>query len=243
MNKLRLLIVDDEPLAHKILEDYASRIDFLEVVGTCFDSISTINFLNENEVDAILLDIQLPDLTGLELVRTLEKRCPKVIFTTAYTEYALESFNYEQVIDYLHKPIRIDRFLKAVQRLRLQLTLEQNFQEHPTEQQPKVSNSQDFISIKDNKEIHKIKLDDLLYVQAWGNYLKFFQSNEKVLLGRKTIKELNQELPSKEFQRIHKSFMVNKKHVTGIRGNQVILGETALPIGKSYSVLVKRTLL
>ena len=142
----------------------------------------------------------------------------------------------------MHKPIRIDRFLKAVQRLQLQLALEQSYKSAPQTTSPSVSHSQDFISIKDNKEIHKIKYEEFLYAQSWGNYLKFFQVNEKVLLGRKTIKELAEELPSAGFQRIHKSFLVNKEHVTGIRGNQVMLGEIALPIGKSYSALVKKTL-
>ena len=155
MTKIKLLIVDDEPLAHKVLEGYCEKIDHVEVVGNCYDGISTLNFLNKEKVDAVLLDIQMPDITGLELLDTLKNNAPKIIFTTAYSEYALQGFDYDQVVDYLHKPIRLTRFIKALERLKKVLLLESQIQLNPppaTTEQASL-NQTDFISIKDNKII------------------------------------------------------------------------------------------
>ena len=127
MKKIKVLIVDDEPLAHKVLEGYCQNIEYVEIVGNSYDGISTLNFLNKEQVDVVLLDIQMPDLTGIELLDTLKNNAPKVIFTTAYTEYAMLSFDYDQVVDYLHKPIRITRFIKALERLKRVLLLEKEF--------------------------------------------------------------------------------------------------------------------
>lgn len=236
MKKINLLIVDDEPLAHDVLKGYCAKIDYVEVIGHCYDGLSTINFLNTHTVDAILLDIQMPDLTGLELVESLKNTCPKIIFTTAYTQFALQTFDYDQVIDYLHKPIRITRFIKALERLKKQLTLEQNFQKKTP--LPPVRQTE-FISLKDNKTVYKIRLSDILYIQSWGNYLKIFLQNEAVKIVRKTIKEMEIELPNQEFERIHKSYIVHRQKVTALEGNQLILTDIRLPIGKSYLMKVK----
>ncbi|MEM1325669.1 MAG: LytTR family DNA-binding domain-containing protein [Bacteroidota bacterium] len=241
MKNIRLLIVDDEPLAHKVLESYCNKIDFVEVVGNCYDGISTINFLNKQPVDALLLDIQMPDLTGLELLDSLKNDSPKVIFTTAYTNYALQGFDYDQVIDYLHKPIRITRFLKAIERLKKQLALEQSLRSEPIAPLPIIEQNE-FISLKDKKTIYKIRLTDIQYIQSWGNYLKVFLDDGDVKMVRKTIKDMEAELPTSLFERIHKSYIVHRKKVRAIEGNQVKLDEMTLPIGKSYVMLVKERL-
>ncbi|NQZ78017.1 MAG: response regulator transcription factor [Ekhidna sp.] len=244
MTKIKLLIVDDEHLAQKVLQKHAANIEYLEVVGTCFDSISTINFLNNQQVDAILLDIQMPDLTGLELVETLEKNCPKIIFTTAYTEYALESFNYEAVIDYLHKPIRLTRFIKAMERLKKQLELEQSvLLPEQANVQTAADVSKDFLNVKDNKVIHKIFYEQILYLQSWGNYIKIFTDDENVRMARMTIKELEDLLPKEYFERIHKSYIVNVKKVSGLDGNRAIIDGNLIPIGKSYLGTAKKKLM
>ncbi|MBV6652106.1 MAG: response regulator transcription factor [Mameliella sp.] len=243
MNNIKLLIVDDEPLAHPILEKHAKQIDYLEVVGSCFDAVSTINFLNTNAVDALLLDIQMPDLSGIELIETLEQSCPKVIFTTAYTEYALESFNYEQVIDYLHKPIRLSRFIKSMERLKNQLQLEQKYTGKGQEVKVETTLQKDHLTIKDSKVIYKIPYDEIEYIQSWGNYVKIFKDDTKVQLARKTFKELEEELPGSIFQRIHKSYIVNVKKVKALDGNRVLLDAQTIPIGKSYVVSVKKRLI
>ncbi len=244
MTKIKLLIVDDEPLAHKVLESYCENIDYVEIVGHCYDGISTLNFLNKEQVDVVLLDIQMPDLTGLELLDTLKNNVPKIIFTTAYTEYAVQSFNYDQVVDYLHKPIRLTRFIKALERLKRVLLLEKEFN---TNVIIKTGNKTDatqsnFISLKDNKIIYRISYTDINYIQSWGNYLKFFLRDQKLKIVRKTIKMVESELPPKQFLRIHKSYIVNINHVKSIEGNQVKLEDQQLPIGKSYLVNVKKTI-
>lgn len=243
MKNIRLLIVDDEPLAHKVLESYCDKIDFVEVVGNCYDGISTINFLNKQPVEVILLDIQMPDLTGLELLDSLKNNSPKVIFTTAYTNYALQGFDYDQVIDYLHKPIRITRFLKAIERLKKQLALEQPIQHRTVAAAPPPTiENNEFISLKDNRTIYKIRLSDIQYIQSWGNYLKVFLDDGNVKMVRKTIKEMEAELPNSLFERIHKSYLVHRQKVRAIEGNQIRLTDITLPIGKSYAMLVKERL-
>lgn len=245
MTKIKLLIVDDEPLAHKILEGYCEKIDHVEVVGNCYDGLSTINFLNQNEVDAVLLDIQMPDITGIELLDTQMNNSPKIIFTTAYTEYAMKSFDYDQVIDYLHKPIRLTRFLKSLERLKKILLLEGEFKsKQPTPvEETIVTNQSNSISIKDNKVIYRIPYSDINYIQSWGNYLKFFLRDKNIKIARKTIKVAETELPSDQFLRIHKSYLVNINHISSLQGNQIKLGDEQLPIGKSYSVNVKKTII
>lgn len=242
MKKIRLLLVDDEPLAHKVLESYCQNIDYVEIVGHSYDGISTLNFLNKEPVDAVLLDIQMPDLTGLELLDTLKNNAPKIIFTTAYTEYAMQSFDYDQVIDYLHKPIRLTRFIKALERLKRILSLEKEFSNNSIlqEEEKPAPTSSNFISLKDNKIIYRIPYTDIHYIQSWGNYLKFFLSDQNIKIVRKTIKMLESELSAQHFLRIHKSYIVNINYIKAIEGNHIKLEDQRLPIGKSYLVNVKK---
>jgi len=244
MTKIKLLIVDDEPLAHKVSEGYINKLDDIEVVGNCYDGISTLNFLNKNEVDAILLDIQMPDLTGMELLETLKNNSPKVIFTTAYTEYAIQGFDYDQVVDYLHKPIRLTRFIKSIERLKRVLLLEKEFNaktQIKTEEKVEQTGA-DFISIKDNNVIYRIPHSDIFYIQSWGNYLKFFLKEQGVKIVRKTIKLIETELPQDQFLRIHKSYIININYIASIEGSQIRIDDLKLPIGKSYLVNVKKTI-
>jgi len=241
---MKVLIVDDEPLAHKVLEGYCEKMDLVEVVGNCYDGMSTLNFLNRQHVDVVLLDIQMPDITGLELLDTLKSNAPKIIFTTAYSEYAIHGFDYDQVVDYLHKPIRLTRFIRALERLKRVILLEKEFHASPISQtEDKTDAAQsDFISIKDNKIIYRISYADIKYIQSWGNYLKFFLRDQDIKIVRKTIKVVESELPSEHFLRIHKSYIANINHVRAIEGNQIKFEDQQLPIGKSYLVNVKKTI-
>lgn len=244
MNIIKVLLVDDEPLAHKVLEGYCDKIDYIKIVGNCYDGISTLNFLNKEQIDVVLLDIQMPDITGLELLDTLKNRAPKIIFTTAYTEYAMQSFDYDQVVDYLHKPIRLTRFIKALERLKRVLLLEKEFAQHSSNRvaDQSIANQSDFISLKDNKAIYRIPYADITYIQSWGNYLKFFLKDQQIKIIRKTIKMVESELPPSLFIRIHKSYIVNISHVKAIEGNSIKFTNQQLPIGKSYLVNVKKTI-
>ncbi len=239
---LRLLIVDDEPLAHDLLEKYCSRVSYLKVMGHCYDSLSTLSFLNDNQVDAILLDIQLPDLTGIELLETLENRAPKIIFTTAYTEYAAQSFDFDQVIDYLNKPIRLPRFIKAIERLRHQLQLEENLNSASSLEIPDAV-IKNHLLIKEDKITHRVDLKDVTHVQSWGNYLKFFTKDGKVRLARKTISEIEDEISDSGFVRIHKSYLINKQFVSALDGNRVVLNDQKFPIGRSYKLYALQKLM
>lgn len=242
MSTLRILIVDDEPLAHNILKKYIDQIDYLELAGTCFEGVSAINFLEKERVDAILLDIHMPDLSGMELIEALDSNGPKIIFTTAYSEYAVESFNYEQVIDYLQKPIRLARFIKSMERLKGQLALERGVQEKPKEVDSVDFSSKKHITVKDNKVIYKIEFDDIQYMQAWGNYVKFFVSDGKVHLSRVTFRELEQILPKRSFVRVHKSYIVNIKSIQALDGNQIMIDTQRIPVGRSYLAALKNVL-
>lgn len=243
MKKLKTLIVDDEPLAHKVIEGYIEKLDNLEIVGNCYDGISTLNFLQKHQVDIILLDIQMPDISGLELIESLKDNAPKIIITTAYTEYAIESFNYDQVVDYLHKPIRITRFIKAINRAQKLLSLEEQFNSKTAEPAAITEVAHPgYINLKDNKTLYRIPLDEIIYIQSWGNYLKFFLINDELKVVRKTTKSLLSELPSKEFLRIHKSYIVNTKHIKSLSGNQIAIEDIKLPIGQSYFLGVKSVL-
>lgn len=244
MKKIKLLIVDDEPLAHQVLAGYCEKLEYVEIVGNCYDGMTTLNFLNKHTVDAVLLDIQMPDLTGLELLDTLKNNAPKVIFTTAYTQYALQGFDYDQVVDYLHKPIRLTRFIKAIERLKRILQLESRFEEQPPAtlgELPKPEGDE-FMSIRDNKVVYRIAYKEIQYIQSWGNYLKIFLINDEVRIVRKTIKIVESELPDREFIRIHKSYIVNLHHIISLEGNQIKIEDQKLPIGKSYQVSVKNRL-
>ena len=241
MKKIKLLIVDDEPLAHKLLEGYCASIGYVEVVGNCYDSISVINFLSKNQVDAMLLDIQMPDLTGLELLESMHKNLPKVIFTTAHAKYALEGFYYDEVIDYLHKPIRLTRFIKALERLRKQLEIEAAVIPETTGGAIK---KVDYITLKDNKIVYKIRLSEIVYIQSWGNYIKVFLTDNSTRVARKTMGEIEKMLFELEFDRIHKSYIVHRKKVKALEGNQVLMNTgVTLPIGKSYMMLAKERLI
>lgn len=243
MKKIRLLIVDDEPLAHQVLKSYCDKIDHVEVAGHCYDGLSTINFLNSNAVDALLLDIQMPDLSGIELLESLGASAVKVIFTTAYTEYALQSFDFDQVVDYLHKPIKLSRFLKAIERLKKQLALEAAFKGEAADSPPVATTASDFISLRDNKTVFRVPLEQIDYIQSWGNYLKVFLEGSEVKVVRGTLKEILDELPGSRFEQIHKSYAVQSAKVRAIQGNRVLLDGIELPLGKSYAISARRNIL
>jgi len=235
---IKTLIVDDEPLAHKVLANYCDKIDYIKVVGNCFDGMSTINFLEKTHVDLILLDIQMPDLTGLQVLESLQKS-PKVIFTTAFSQYAIDSYNFEQVVDYLLKPVALPRFIKAIQKVRKNIELEKRV-ENDEIKESEIERISTHIKLKDNGTLFRISLDEISHIQSWGNYIKLHLVNNDVKLFRMTFKQLQTLLPEKDFVRIHKSYIANIEHVRSLKKNQVVLEQTILPIGKSYSMMVKK---
>jgi len=197
--KLKCLIIDDEPLAHEVLEGYIEKVNQLEIAGHCYSAIEAINFINKTKVDVLFLDINMPELSGLEMLETLSYS-PKVILTTAYSEFALEGYEHG-VVDYLMKPIRFSRFLKAVNRISIR-------HEDSTDKEV-ISSAINYIEVKDSYIRKKVLHDDILYIQAYGNFLKVF-TKDKMYMVSDTMKNYENILPNAIFIRIHKSYLINR---------------------------------
>jgi DNA-binding LytR/AlgR family response regulator len=238
---LKCLIADDEPLAHTLLENYIGRLKTLSVAGHAYNAFDVLDFLSENSVDILFLDINMPDLTGLEMLKTLSNP-PIVILTTAYSEYSLEAFDLG-VMDYLLKPIRFERFLKAVNRV-IDLRKPHNtpsvyLQEIDEKTDKKHRPQNDFIFIKDGTTNYKINFNDLLYIQAYGNFAKIY-TTKQTIVASVTMKHLEDELPESLFTRVHKSYIVNIQKVSKIEGNLVFIDKASIPVGAVYKMALDK---
>ncbi|MBS0000248.1 MAG: response regulator transcription factor [Cyclobacteriaceae bacterium] len=221
MNSIHCIIVDDEPLSQEVIRDFVREVPWLELKGLCFNALEALEMIHETEVDLIFLDINMPKLSGIKFVKSLEKS-PMIIFTTAYPEYAVEGFEVDAV-DYLVKPVAFERFLKAVNKAREQFEMKQS---------PGLTHRPGFIVLKSDKKIYKIEENDILYIQSWGDYIKVFTSG-KVIIATETMKNLENRM-GEQFIRIHKSFIVSTRAINFIEGNQVKIGDQFLPIGLTY---------
>ena len=235
---LRCLIIDDEPLAHDIILAYINDVPFLTNIGHCYRATEALDFLSNHEIDLIFLDIRMPKLNGLDFLRTLPHK-PLVIITSAYEEYALESFDLA-VCDYLLKPFRFDRFLKAVNRVQETYNLK-----NPIDKQKNISQNEiaitDKITVKVDKKHILISLDDIFYLESLGNYVKVWK-DDGFLLTPRTLSSFEEQLSS-TFVRIHKSFIINKKHLHYIEGNVVFLKNAQqVAVGKNYKANIKQLL-
>lgn len=239
--KLRCLIVDDEPLAHEVILRYMADTPFLEKAGQCYLATEAIAFLNTQPVDLIFLDIQMPKLTGLSFLRTL-KQPPLVIITSAHEEYALESFEL-QVCDYLLKPFRFDRFLKAANRALSLFTLQQeNGAGTPVTAKADVATGTPPLYVKADKKLIQLQPEQLYYLESLGNYVKVWD-DKKYLLTQRTLSSFEEQLPPEMFVRIHKSYIINRRHVQYIEGNIIRLTNgRELPMGKNYRHAIKQLL-
>lgn len=229
--QIRCAIIDDEYLARKYIKDYVAKIPFLKLIGDYNSPLKAMDDLQAGKIDLFFLDIQMPDISGLDFLRSLEKK-PYVILTTAYEEYALEGFELE-VTDYLLKPFSFDRFLKAVNKV------SKDMQEKQT--QPESNNNKTETDFKDNyliiradRKFYKINYEDLIYVEGQKAYVTFHSENKKKITALASLKELEEKLPSDQFIRIHKSYIVSIKKIDALEGNQIELMGEKLPIGKNY---------
>ena len=229
-NILNVLIVDDEFHARKLLADYVSKIPFLNLVKTCTNVFEAIEVMQKECIDLLILDIQMPDMTGMEFARSLNKK-PIIIFSTAYSEYALESYELD-VADYLLKPIEFPRFLQGIYRAKSRY--EMKFPTKETSQTQKTEvNKDDFITVKDGTKIHKIQYPDLLYIEGQREYVTF-HTTQKNITALYVLKNLEDILPKDRFIRVHKSYIVAIRYIEMIEGNMLkIKGET-IPIGGNY---------
>ncbi|MCB9300413.1 MAG: response regulator transcription factor [Lewinellaceae bacterium] len=228
--KLRSLIIDDEPLAHKVILEYAREAPFLEIVGQCYLATEALSFLSSQSVDLIFLDIQMPKLKGLDFLRTLPRK-PIVIVTSAHEEYALESYELD-VCDYLLKPFRFSRFLKAVNKAQLLAQQSQNPAplppSSPLEEEPRQ------LFIKADKRLIQVELTEVYFLESYGNFVKVWLADTFHLTAR-TLSGFEAELPESDFFRIHKSYIINRKYIRYVEGNTLALkNDKTLPIGKNY---------
>jgi two-component system LytT family response regulator len=222
------IIVDDEPLAQSVIENYLKNVPSLELKEKFDNAIDALNYLNSNDVDLMFLDINMPELNGMDLLKTLNKK-PEVILTTAYSEYAIESYELG-VSDYLLKPIALPRFIKAVNKVTELLTMEKNYNEGGGEK-PR------YIFIKVDGINLKLMLEDIRYIEAYGNYLKIF-TVEKMYLVTDTMINFMTQLDS-DFIRVHKSYIVPISKIEKMMGNRVHIGEDQIPIGNTYKADLK----
>lgn len=218
---MRCLIIDDEPFAVNLLEAYIQQIPFLQLVGKCYNAIDALNYLRNNEVHLLLLDINMPQLSGMQLANLLNADY-QIIFTTAYSEYAVKSYELNAV-DYLLKPITFERFIKAVQKAR-------SLRQEATPSAQEVDAAVFFV--KSGKAMVKICLEDIRYIEGLGDYVIFHLLKEKHVV-YKRMKELEITLPD-YFCRIHNSHIVNLNHILKIEDNQVFIGVLALPVSEKY---------
>lgn len=232
---LQCLIADDEPIAHTVLESHIAKLKSLAVAGNCYNAFEVIDFLGSHPVDILFLDIHMPELNGLQLLNNLEKK-PLVILTTAYSEHALEAFELG-VIDYLMKPIRFERFLKSINRV---MELKKEVDLSVTAPSKMVSNKA-VIALKDGGTTHQIQTADILHAEASGNFVKVFTAKQKIMAAI-TMKQLEEQLPSTDFVRVHKSFIVNIHAIHTITGNTLQIATTEIPIGQLYKLHLERRL-
>ena len=224
MDKIQCVLADDEPIARQILERYIAQSPHLELVSSCRNAFEVIEVMQEKKVDLLFLDINMPELSGLNLLKTMHQS-PHVIITTAYSEYAVEGFELS-VVDYLLKPFSFERFLQAV------LKVPRKNPVPASVSVPSVESKQDFIFVKSDKKVLKIKFSDISHVEAYGNYVKIM--TDTTVLTPYTLSEFLTKLPS-DFLRIHKSFIINFNQLQAMEGNQLVLDNgVVLPIGKAF---------
>lgn len=224
MKHLNCLIADDEPIARQILENYFEDVPNLNLIASCKNAFEVMEFLQKEPIDLLFLDINMPKLSGLSLLKTIQKG-PEVIITTAYPEYAVEGFELE-VTDYLLKPFSLERFLQAVIKVRKK-GIKLNSQDSTSKEDTVKT-----IFIKSDKKILRLELDAITHIEAYGNYVKIHE--ETMVLTAQTLSELLEKLPD-HFLRTHKSFAINFDKLKLINGNQILLqNEVKLPIGRSY---------
>lgn len=227
---MRCLIVDDERLACELIAEYISKIPELELIGVKNNAIAAKSVLEQQPVDILFLDIQMPDLTGLELLRILKKP-PAVILTTAYSEYAVESYELD-VVDYLVKPFEFERFFKAVSKAIDKIKKDkpdEDFQKIPMLSSP-VPNKE-FFFIKADAKIYKVNYEDILYIESLREYVRLHTSNQRIV-SRLSLSKLEDMLPSQTFVRIHRTYIINIQHIKNIEGNMVRIGDKSLPVSK-----------
>ena len=218
------LIVDDEPVAREVIETHLSKIPNITVVGRCGNAIEAFNCLREQAIDLIFLDINMPDISGISFAKSINKNI-KIVFTTAYREYAVEGFEL-RAVDYLLKPISFDRLLKAINTyFETYVNLGQD--------DAQAANANDFMFVRADRRMVKIDFDAIVYIESFSDYLKIHLANE-TLVTRETISAIEARLPNKKFLRIHRSFIIALNKISSFNNEEIVIQNTSLSISRSY---------
>ncbi|MCF8243346.1 MAG: LytTR family DNA-binding domain-containing protein [Melioribacteraceae bacterium] len=223
-NKIRCLVVDDEPLAANVIKSYIEKVDMLELVAICSNAVETFNKLNSSKIDLIFLDIKMPQISGMELMKSLTNP-PQIILTTAFRDFAVESYEHG-VIDYLLKPISFERFLKAIGKITL------NQQSASILTAPEVS-KQEFIFVKSNKKQVKVALDKILYIEGLKEYLQIITTTEKII-SYLSLTYMIEKLPSDKFIRVHRSYIISINKIKSYSAAEITMPGKTIPIGNHY---------
>ncbi len=227
---MNCIVIDDEPLALDLLKDYIEKIPFLKLERTFTNPLEGLGYLQENTVDLVFLDVELPYLSGIEFVKCLQSK-PLVIFTTAYEKYAVTGYDLE-ITDYLMKPILFDRFLRAVNKAYGLVKLSKKVPERSVPLPEKETQS-DFIMVKTGYNTININLNDILYVEGLKDYIKIHLSG-KTILTLNSLKKLQEMLPESRFIRVHRSFIVSLPKIDSIQRSRIVIGKTFVPVGENY---------
>jgi two-component system LytT family response regulator len=228
---IRCLIVDDEPLALHILEDYISKIPFLQLIKATTNPIEALTLVQDKLVDLVFLDVQMPELTGIQFLRIANGKA-KVILTTAYPQYALEGYELD-VIDYLLKPIAFDRFFKSIQKAQTVLQPAAVPAQTEPAQQPQKDLLSDFIFVKTEHKIQKVYLNDILFIEGLKDYISIFTPAERIIT-LQNMKKMEDALPAKHFIRVHKSYIVSINKIDSIERSRICIGDKIIPVGDTY---------
>ncbi len=225
---IKCICVDDEPLALRLMEDYISKVPFLEPVAFCEDGAEANQILQDQQIDLVFLDIQMPGLTGLQLIKSLADK-PMFILVTAYEEFALEGYRLD-VVDYLLKPVEFQHFLQAVNKARARFDLQNN--------RPSPENKGDYFFVNLEYSLVKVVIDDIVWIEGLRDYIKIHFKEGKPLMVRMSMKTVEEKLPLSKLVRIHKSYIVSVRNITSVRNNSLFLGTIELPIGEAYKANV-----
>lgn len=233
--KIKCIIIDDEPLAIKVLQNYFKNFNDFEVVATFTNSFEALNFINSTLIDVVFLDIKMPIMTGFEIIHLIENvPKPKFIITTAYREFAAESYDLD-VLDYLVKPIPITRFIKSINKISSEINLKNNIKIDTFKVEP-------HLFVKVDKKMVKLIIDEILFIEGMKEYIKVV-TTDKTYITHKSLTSLTEELPSDQFVRIHKSYTIALNKIKFIEGNRIQIHSFTLPIGRNYNKEVKNRIL
>ncbi|MGQ1785815.1 MULTISPECIES: LytR/AlgR family response regulator transcription factor [unclassified Saccharicrinis] len=222
---IKCIAIDDEPLAMRQIEAYIKETLFLDLVGTFRNAMDALNFLNSHPVDLMFVDIQMPKLNGLDLVKSLTHQ-PQIIFITAYSQYAIDGFKLD-ALDYLLKPLDYPSFLKAANKALTHFKLLENKEEH-------LSSGPNHIFIKSEYKVVRIELDNIIYIEGNRGYLRFFMEHGKPVMTLLSMKKIEEKLPPSRFIRVHRSYIVNLEKITMLERSQIIFEDVRIPVSEQY---------